>query len=249
VPSTPESNVRIILLDIEGTTTPVKFVYEKLFPYANQKLESFLLDHFQIPEILAVIEALRTQFQQDERQGLHPPPWNDAASEERLRSSVAYAQWLIARDSKCTPLKTLQGKIWQEGYARGELRGEVYEDVPRALQRWRQQGRDICIYSSGSVLAQELLFRTTKFADLTQYISGFFDTQVGAKSESESYRKIAASIKQAPAKVLFISDAMKEVEAARAAGMQALLCQREADSDTSAIKQPVIRTFDEVLPD
>ena len=249
MPSTPESNVRVILLDIEGTTTPVKFVHERLFPYVNQKLESFLLEHFQIPEILAVIEALRTQFQQDERQGLHPPLWNDAASKERLRSSVAYAEWLIARDSKCTPLKALQGKIWQEGYARGELRGEVYEDVPRALQRWRQQGRDICIFSSGSILAQQLLFRSTNFGDLTQYISGFFDTQVGAKSESESYRKIAASIEQAPPKVLFISDAIKELQAARVSEMQTMLCLRDADSHISAMKHPVIHTFDEVLPD
>ncbi len=246
---TLESNIRVILLDIEGTTTPVNFVYEKLFPYASRNVERFLHDRFQAPEIRAAIDELRALSQQDKRQGLQPPLWNNATKEAGLDSSVAYARWLIARDSKCTPFKTLQGKIWQEGYARGELRGEVYEDVPRAFRRWWQQGRQICIYSSGSVLAQQLLFRTTNFGDLTRYISGFFDTQVGAKNESESYRKMAASVGQAPAKVLFISDAMKEVEAARDAEMQTMLCQRDADSHISAMKHPVIRTFDEVFPD
>lgn len=248
MPSTHESNVRVILLDIEGTTTPVKFVYEKLFPYASDNLESFLRAHYQNPELHAVIAKLHAQIQQDERQGLQPPFWNNATNEARLDSSVAYAQWLISRDSKCAPLKALQGKIWQEGYARGDLRGEVYEDVPRAFTRWRQQGREICIYSSGSVLAQQLLFRTTHFGDLTQHISGFFDTQVGAKDESESYRKIAASIEHTPATVLFISDTMKEVEAARVAEMQTMLCLRDANSHISAMKHPVIPTFDEVLP-
>ncbi len=249
MPSTHESNIRVILLDVEGTTTPVNFVYQELFPYASRNLERFLHDHFQAPEVDAVIDELRAQSQQDERQGLQPPAWNDATNEARLGSSVAYARWLIARDSKCTPLKALQGMIWQEGYARGELRGEVYEDVPRAFRRWRQQGRETCIYSSGSVLAQQLLFRTTNFGDLTRYIFGLFDTEVGAKNESQSYRKIAARVEQAPATVLFISDTMKEVEAARVAEMQTMLCLRDADSHVSAMKHPVIRTFDEVFPD
>ena len=145
----------------------------------------------------------------------------------RLRSCVAYGQWLIVRDSKCSPLKTLQGKIWQEGFASGELRGEIFPDVPVAFERWRRQEKIICIYSSGSVLAQQNLFRTTASGDLTSYISVFFDTRVGAKTEVESYKKIAASSSFAPRQFLFISDAAKEIEAAQSAGMQAILCQRK----------------------
>ena len=249
MPFTPEPSVSVILLDIEGTTTPVDFVYKTLFPYARQEMPSFLRQHSDDPEIRSLVAQLRAQAQCDEKNGAHPPAWNDETDEARLDSSVAYVHWLMARDSKCTPLKVLQGRIWQEGYARGELRGEVYDDVPRALQRWQRQQREISIYSSGSILAQELLFQTTNFGDLTRHISAFFDTQVGAKNETESYRKIVASLGHAPAKVLFISDAMKEIEAAQAAGMPAILCQRDVNSPASAINKPVIRTFDELFPD
>jgi enolase-phosphatase E1 len=249
VPFTPEPSVCVILLDIEGTTTPVDFVYKTLFPYARQKMQSFLRQHSDDPEIRSLVAQLRIQHQRDEAGNAHPSAWNHETDDALLDSSVAYAHWLMARDSKCTPLKVLQGRIWQAGYARGELRGEVYDDVPRALQRWQRQQREISIYSSGSILAQTLLFQTTKFGDLTRHISAFFDTQVGAKNETESYRKIVASLGHAPAKALFISDAAKEIEAAQAAGMPAILCQRDVNPPASAINQPVIRTFDELFPD
>src|SRR5256886_11402653 len=108
-----ESQIRIILLDIEGTTTPVDFVYQTLFPYATRKLESFLRALSQDPEIHSLVQHLRAQHDLDEHHGLKPPGWLDHTEEARLRSSVAYGQWLMARDSKCTPLKSLQGKIWQ----------------------------------------------------------------------------------------------------------------------------------------
>src|SRR5216683_6735685 len=177
-----ESQIHVILLDIEGTTTPVDFVYKTLFPYASRKLESFLREHAQDPEVRSWIQDLHTQQDLDEHNGLEPPGWLDHPEEARLRSSVAYGQWLIARDSKCTPLKSLQGKIWQQGFTSGELRGEVFPDVPIAFERWRRQKKIICIYSSGSVLAQQNLFRTTPSGDLTTYISAFFDTRVGAKT-------------------------------------------------------------------
>jgi enolase-phosphatase E1 len=220
------SHIRVILLDIEGTTTPVDFVYKTLFPYAIRKLESFLQEHAQEPEIQSLIQDLHAQHDADLRQGLEPPSWLDDSKEAGLRSSVAYGQWLIARDSKCTPLKTLQGRIWQQGFASGELHGEVFPDVPVAFERWRRQGKSICIYSSGSVLAQQNLFRTTDVGDLTTYIEVFLDTRVGVKTEGASYKKIAASSPYAPNQFLFISDAAKEIEAARSVGMQVLLCVR-----------------------
>jgi enolase-phosphatase E1 len=244
-----ESQIGVILLDVEGTTTPIEFVYQTLFPYADRKLESFLREHAQDPEIQALIGDLRAQHKADERNDLEPPGWLDQSEEARLRSSVAYGQWLIARDSKCTPLKSLEGKIWQQGFASGELHGQVFPDVPAAFERWRKQKRTICIYSSGSVLAQQLLFRTTTFGDLTSFISGFFDTRVGAKTEMESYKKIAVSLSYAPHQLLFISDAVKEIEAAQSAGMQAVLCDRDGRASSSPFAGGVIRSFDSILPD
>src|SRR5262249_10525642 len=156
------------------------------------------------------------------------------------------------RDSKCTPLKALQGKIWQQGFDRGELHGEVYEDVPRAFARWRRQGRSIAIYSSGSVLAQQLLFRTVASGDLTPQIAAYFDTQAGIKTSPESYAKIAASPRREPGEILFLSDAPKEVSAALQNEMPALLCDRSGSAvpaGSATAGMAAIHSFDEVLPD
>lgn len=243
-----EGQVRALLLDIEGTTTPADFVYHVLFPYASRKLEEFFVEHRGNAEIRAQLDALKTQRRADEREGPEPPALRDDTEESELASLVAYARWLIARDSKSTPLKMLQGKIWQAGYKSGELRGDVYPDVPVALARWRKQGKDIAVYSSGSVLAQQLLFRTTSAGDLTSYFREFFDTRVGIKTGAESYRKIAAALGHRENEMLFLSDAVKELDAARAAGMQTALCVRSGKSTVASAGHPVIRTFDEVLP-
>ena len=243
------SQIRVILLDIEGTTTPVDFVYKTLFPYASRKLESFLQEHAQYPEIQSLIQDLHEQHDADLRRGLEPPCWLDDSKEAGLHSSVTYAQWLITRDSKCVPLKALQGKIWQKGYTGGELRGEVFPDVPVAFERCRRQGKIICIYSSGSVLAQQLLFRTTDAGDLTSCIFSFFDTRVGSKTDGESYKKIAASCSHAPEEFLFISDAAKEIEAARSVGMQALLCVRKEHARPASSGAGEIHDFSCLFPE
>ena len=248
VPLFDETQVRAILLDIEGTTTPIDFVTKTLFPYASRKLEAFLRDNTADAEVGALIKDLRAQHDLDERNGLKPPSWRDDSEEERLRSSAAYGQWLIARDSKCTPLKALQGKIWKQGYAVGELKGQVYPDVPVAFERWKRQRKKICIYSSGSVLAQQLLFGNVATGELTAYISAFFDTRVGAKVEAESYRKIAEAVAHEPAQFLFVSDAPKEIAAARSAGMQALLCERAGNSSTTGSGARVIHDFNDIFP-
>ena len=248
MPLFDETQVRAILLDIEGTTTPIDFVTKILFPYASLKLEAFLRENAADTEVRSLIQDMRAQNEHDERNGLRPPSWRDDSEEERLRSSAAYGQWLIARDSKCMPLKALQGKIWQKGYASGELKGEVYPDVPVAFEQWTRQGKKICIYSSGSVLAQQLLFGSVATGDLTPYISAFFDTRVGAKAEAESYKKIAAAVSFEPRHVLFLSDAIKEIEAAREAGMQALFCKREGHS-TEAGSTRVIHDFKGIFPE
>jgi enolase-phosphatase E1 len=244
-----EAQVRVILLDIEGTTTPVDFVYKTLFPYASRKMESFLREHASESEIRTLMEEQRLQHEFDTKNGLQPPGWRNDSEEERLQSCVAYGQWLITKDSKCTPLKALEGKIWQHGYENGELRGEVYPDVPAAFERWKRQKRIICIYSSGSTLAQQLLFRTTPSGDLTPHISHYFDTRVGAKTEAASYQRIADSVGYRPEQFVFISDAPKEIEVARSVGMRALLCVRGGHARAESASAGVIHDFSAVLPD
>jgi len=243
-----ETPIRVILLDIEGTTTPIDFVTKVLFPYARSKMESFIRKKVQDEQVHPLIKELRTQQREDTKRGLQPPDWRDEDPEIEITSAAAYCQWLIQRDSKCTALKALQGMIWQAGYARGELRGQVYPDVPRAFARWRWQKREIVIYSSGSVLAQRLLFQTTPFGDLKAFIRDYFDTHTGAKSETASYRKIAISLGSSPGEILFISDAVKEVEAAQVAGLRGVLCDRSEQSVASTADAEVIHSFDEVFP-
>jgi enolase-phosphatase E1 len=246
---TNDPQIRVVLLDIEGTTTPVDFVYKTLFPYASRKVEPFLREQYRDPEIQSLVAELRAQHERDTPAGLARQAWSEETDERRLVSTIEYVRWLMDRDSKCTPIKALQGKIWQQGYERGELHGEVYPDVPSAFARWRRQGREICIYSSGSVLAQQLLFRSTAAGDLTKHISEFFDTRIGAKTESGSYAKIAESLGRHPSEVLFVSDAIKEVDAARVAAMQGVLCVREAKPVEHASGQNIVTNFDPIFPD
>lgn len=216
---------RGILLDIEGTTTPIRFVSDVLFPYARARLSAQLEK-----ESDAAIESLRAEHDADLRAGSAPPAWEP----------LAYAQWLMDRDRKSTALKALQGRIWQEGYRTGELRGEVYPDVPPALARFTERGSDVRIFSSGSVLAQKLLFSTTPEGDLTRFLSGFFDTTTGAKTVPGSYARIAAAYGVACASILFVSDVSAELDAARQAGMETLLCVRPGNPPQPAHTHPSV---------
>jgi len=242
-----ETSIRLLLLDIEETTTPVGFVYEVLFRFACRHLASYLVGHFSEPETNMLIEALKAQHAADKAQGLDPPELSGGSGEAALGLLAAYGQWLMARDSKCPALKALQGKIWQVGYESGELHGQVYPDVPRAFERWRRQNREIAVYSSGSVLAQQLLFRSTTAGDLTFFLKDFFDTKIGIKTEAESYRRIVASLECEERNVLFISDAIKELYAAQSVGIWTALCVRPELDKPLARNHPFIRTFDEVF--
>jgi len=150
------------------------------------------------------------------------------------------------RDRKSTGLKSLQGKIWEEGYRAGDLRSEVYPDVPPALERWRRQGIDIAIFSSGSVQAQRSLFTNTAAGDLTRFIRAYFDTTIGPKTAPHSYVRIAAALERSPSEVLFLSDVGAELDAALTAGMRTALCVRTPGSAPSAGGHPVIHAFDEL---
>ncbi len=242
-----DSSIRGILLDIEGTTTPISFVFETLFPYARRRLGQFLVEHADEPAIRGDIEALRMQHRVDVDALLNPPEWANRSPGHELESATAYGLWLMDRDSKCSALKSLEGKIWQEGYRKGELHGEVYPDVPPAFARWSRQGKMICIFSSGSVLAQKLLFGSTAAGDLTRFLRAYFDTTIGPKHAAESYWQIAKKLALEPSTILFISDAPKELDAARDAGMQTILCVRTESSEPTASPHRVIHSFDDIL--
>jgi enolase-phosphatase E1 len=150
------------------------------------------------------------------------------------------------RDRKSTALKSLQGKIWEEGYRAGRLRGEVYPDVAPALERWRRQGIDVAIFSSGSIQAQRSLFRSTAAGDLTRFIRDYFDTTTGPKTAPDSYRRIAAGLGRSPSDVLFVSDIAAELDAASTAGMQTALCVRQPGSAPPGGAHRVIQTLSQL---
>jgi enolase-phosphatase E1 len=232
--SSADSNV--LLLDIEGTTTPISFVHEQLFGYARAHLDSYVFEHWDDESMREVCERLSVERRAEGRGPL-----------DSRESVVAYFHELMAADRKSPGFKLLQGLIWEDGYNRGELRGEVWDDVPAALRRWRAAGKTIAIYSSGSELAQRLLFQSTRHGDLTKFISAFFDTRYGAKVEQPSYRRIADALNQAAASILFVSDVTSELRAAQAAGMRVLLSVRPGNPpQTDAAGFPQITTFDDV---
>jgi enolase-phosphatase E1 len=240
------SAIRAILLDIEGTTTPIDFVFKTLFPFAAEHVEEFLREHSSDPEIKTLIAELRSTWSGAASSGA--PVWIESTPEEKIASAAMYVRWLIARDSKITPLKTLQGKIWEQGFRSGALKGEVYPDVPPAFARWREQGRRIAIFSSGSVLAQKLLFAHSSAGDFSPHIEAYFDTTTGPKREAESYKKIAAALQLRSEQVFFISDVAAELDAARVAHVHTTLSLRPGNQQPEFSSHPVIHTFDEVLP-
>lgn len=235
------SATQALLLDIEGTLTPVTFVTETLFPFARARLRSFFEAHVAEPDVLDELEALE-QDHRREPSADAPPPWQ---ARDRIASACVYLEWLMDRDRKARPLKALQGMIWEDGYKSGALTAPVYDDVPPAFARWRAKNREIAIFSSGSVLAQKLLFAHTSAGDLTRFISAYFDTTTGPKNEPESYRKIAATVGRSPQHVLFVSDVAAELDAALVAGMRTALCVRPGASEPSRGEHGLVRSFAE----
>jgi enolase-phosphatase E1 len=238
--SLSSAGIRGILLDIEGTTTPIAFVHDVLFTYARQHVRNYLVQH--ATELTDDIALLRDEHSHDASSGEQPPPFTDDVD-----SIANYVDWLIDRDRKSTGLKSLQGKIWREGYTSGTLKSQVFSDVRPAFERWYTAGLRISIFSSGSALAQQLLFAHTEDGDLTTFISDYFDTNVGAKGHAESYRRIAKQMNLSPVEILFISDVVAELAAATQSGMKTRLSIRVGNHP-----QPntdffhMLHTFDEV---
>ncbi|KAK9209194.1 hypothetical protein WN944_001558 [Citrus x changshan-huyou] len=215
---------RCIVLDIEGITTPISFVSEVLSPYAHDNVGKHLSVTYDTAETEDDIKLLRSQVEDDLKQGVAGPvpiPPGDSGKEEVIAALVANVDAMIKADRKITALKQLQGHIWRTGFDSNELVGEVFDDVPEALEKWHSLGTKVYIYSSGSRLAQRLIFGNSNYGDLRKYLSGFFDTAVGNKRETRSYVEITNSLGvDKPSEILFVTDVYQEATAAKAAGKE-----------------------------
>jgi enolase-phosphatase E1 len=223
--------LRAVLLDIEGTTTPIAFVHDVLFPFARARLPEYLTVHAGSADVAEVGRRLAAEHAADVARGEQPPPLVTREGTASPASLAAYASSLMDLDRKSPGLKLLQGLIWEDGYRAGYLRGQVFADVSGAIRRWHGAGIDVAIYSSGSELAQRLLFQSTEHGDLAPLIKAFFDTAVGAKIESPSYARIASALGRKPAEILFVSDVATELTAAREAGLAVVLSIRPGNPE------------------
>ncbi|MDR2871912.1 MAG: acireductone synthase [Xanthomonadaceae bacterium] len=212
-----------ILTDIEGTTSSISFVKRVLFPYSRRAMSNFIRDHGQEPEVRHWLNIVA------------------AESSGQADFDILKTLWKwIDEDRKHTALKALQGMIWKKGYQRGDFTAHFYFDAVTALHKWHQIGLSLYVYSSGSTEAQKLLFSHSNVGDLTPLISGWFDTRTGGKRESASYAQIAQTIGLPPAEILFLSDVIEELDAARESGLRTILIDRSED-------YPVPRTGEEIL--
>ena len=215
---------RLFLLDVEGTVAPISLIYDQLFPYARVHFPEFLAERGGDPAVAGDLALLA-----DENRAETEPGCPTFADPNDSEDAIHYLLWLMDRDRKSTALKSLQGRIWKGGFEHGELKGTLFPDVPEAFQRWSEKCH-VAIYSSGSVAAQLLLFRHSTFGDLTPLISGYFDTRTGLKSECASYESIAMAMDVAPNAVMFFSDVVRELDAAREAGCQTRLVMRDGNA-------------------
>jgi enolase-phosphatase E1 len=219
-----------VLLDIEGTTCPVSFVGEVLFPYAKQQMPVFLADQAENPSVQELLIQVFEAWDKDT--DIEAAALRQRYGEKDSKAAVSYLNWLIEKDRKLTPLKELQGLIWRQGYDQGLLKAPLYADVPEALGRWQSAGLELSTYSSGSINAQKLLYRHSTYGDLSILFRGWFDTNIGGKLSSQSYTKIAEALKSNPEQIVFISDRKSELSAADEAGIKALFSQRVGNPET-----------------
>jgi enolase-phosphatase E1 len=221
--------IKAIVTDIEGTTSSILFVKDVLFPYARANLANYIQSHADDPQITPLLK--------------------DVCKETGLELSIEQViaqliQW-IDEDKKATPLKSLQGLIWEAGYRQGDFKGHLYADAAAKLKTWKEEGLDLYVYSSGSVYAQKLLFGHTEYGDLTPLFSGYFDTHIGGKKEKQSYDTIAEQLDIPANQLLFLSDIKEELDAAKAAGFETIWLVRDGTPDPQAEHRQV-DSFDQI---
>ena len=230
---------RGIVLDVEGTTSSISFVYDVLFAFAKERLADFLAAGRDDPAVRAAAGALAAET------GVADPDLDDPAGLGRVALAAVS---MIDRDVKSTPLKALQGMLWRGGFESGALVSHVFDDVPAALAQWADAGLDVRIYSSGSIEAQRLFFAHTAHGDLTPHLRGHYDTTTGPKREAASYRAIAADMGLAPREILFVSDVGAELDAARQAGMATALAVRPGNRDPGGLlEHEPLESFAEIV--
>lgn len=225
--------IRAVLVDIEGTTTDLRFVHDTLFPLSRRELPAYVAEHATSAEVRAARAAIAKE------DGRSP---ESVPLSEVIHTLLAW----IDQDRKETSLKALQGKLWRAAYEAGTLKSHVYPDVEPAFQRWKAAGLSVHVYSSGSVEAQQLLFAHTGVGDLTRYLDGYFDTTTGPKRDPESYRRIARESARAPAEVLFLSDVTAELDAAAEAGMRTAQLLRPGAARDAASRHEAAESFDAI---
>jgi len=223
------NGVNAILTDIEGTTTDIDFVHKTLFPYARARMAEFIHNHPDEPAVADAAQAL------------------GVASDALDAIANGLIGW-IDQDKKETALKALQGLIWVQGYEQGDFTGHLYADAHAGLKRWHAAGKQLHIFSSGSVKAQKLLYGYSDFGDLTPLFSGYFDTTTGAKREAVAYERIAEAMGFVAGEILFLSDVVEELDAAAAAGMQTCLLVR-GERPQGAERHTAVDNFDQIQID
>lgn len=236
-----EFTVKGILLDVEGTTSAVSYVYDVMFPYVRTALAGYLDAQWDADEMMPVKQQVAVDAGAESFDA-----WT-VGDEQRSVFETEIVR-LMDGDVKATGLKQLQGLIWRDGFESGALRSHVFPDVAPALEHWTTNGLDVRIYSSGSVLAQKLFFAHTEEGDLTRYLSGHYDTTTGPKREAASYTAIAADWGIDPAEILFLSDITAELDAAREAGLATALTVRpgNAEAESSTPPHPSCDYFSEL---
>jgi len=220
--------IKALLLDIEGTLAPLSFVKEVLFPYSLERLEDFLKKHSGDPHVREILRETEKL----------------AGKSLSLDEAIGLFKSWIEEDKKITPLKELQGLIWEEGFNSGKLIAPLYEDAYERLKEWKEKGIPMYVYSSGSVKAQKLFFSHTNYGDITDFFSEFFDTRIGSKKEKSSYEKIARKIGLPPSEILFISDNPEELRAASEVGFRVLQSVREGVTPSEEFRK--IYSFREI---
>ncbi|MBX3417124.1 MAG: acireductone synthase [Pirellulaceae bacterium] len=227
-----------LLLDIEGTTSSIRFVTDEMFPFVRRHLLEFVDAKRFDAAALLVFDQIRDEAA---RLGF------EAQSElEPIENLVAAVNFLMDRDAKVTGLKKLQGMIWESGFLSGHLIAHLYPEVPECLLKWKEQGRDLRIYSSGSVAAQKLFFGHTIAGNLLPYFSAHYDTTVGGKKEADSYTKIVEDIGISANSILFVSDVVEDLAAAQSAGLQTVLSVRLENPPQPTHDFPSISSFSEI---
>ena len=228
---------RAVLTDIEGTTSSISFVKDVLFPYARRQLPAFVREHGREPEVRRWLDAAAVDA-------------GGICSDDTL---VETLQGWIDTDYKHTALKALQGMLWADGYRNGDYAAHVYPDAVAALRRWHALGHALYVFSSGSVPAQKLLFGHTTAGDLLPLFSGYFDTEIGGKRDVESYRRIVSAIQRPASEVVFLSDVVEELDAARDAGLDTVLLDRIEDYPQPRIGEAAhghrrVTSFEQINP-